>query len=129
MDLKFYHGKIILHLIDHAMCLSQAVPVPSTHLRVMLDVFSPTGFLFVVDKFLNDNWNEFVNNELLALCEWFNIVVNSTAPQPPWSYGLVQRHNLILVDMLDKVLADRRCSFNVYHTVVYYSKEFSPRCP
>ena len=115
MDLKFYQGKIILHLIDHATRLSQAVHIPSKNPRVIIEALL-TNWISIygpADKFLSDNGGEFVNNEFLALCEQFNIAVHTTAAESPWSNGLVERHNLILADMLNKVIADTGCSFNI----------------
>ena len=43
MDLKFYKGKILLHLIDHATCLSVCTRVPSNSQRVLSKEFLPTG--------------------------------------------------------------------------------------
>ena len=65
------------------------------------------------EKFLSNNGGEFVNEEFLTLCEQFNIVVQTTATDSPWSNGLVERHNLVLSEMLDKVLTDSKCPFNV----------------
>ena len=113
MYLKFYQGKIILHLTDHATRLSQAVHIPSKHPRVIIEALL-TNWISIygpADKFLTDNGGEFVNNEFLDLCEQFNIVVHTTTAESPWSNGLVEGHNLILADMLNKVIAG--CSFNV----------------
>ena len=59
MDLKFYHGKIIIisliipH-VYHKLCIS----LLSIH---WISIYGPA------DKFLSDNGGEFVNNEFLAL--------------------------------------------------------------
>ena len=114
MDLKFYQGKIILYLIDHATQLSQAVHIPTKHPRVIIEALL-TNWISIygpADKFLTDNGGEFVNNEFLDLCEQFNIVIHTTAAESPWLNGLVERQNLILADMLNKVIADMGFSFN-----------------
>ena len=117
MDLKFYEGKIIPHLIDHATRLSQAVHIPSKHPRVITEALL-TNWISIygpADKSLTDNEGEFVNNKFFDLCEQFNIVIvmHTTAAASSWSNGLMERHNLILADILNKVIADTGCSFNV----------------
>ena len=95
MDLKFYQGKIILHLIDHATRLSQAVHIPSKHPRVIIEALL-TNWISIygpADKFLTDNRGEFVNNEFLDSCEQLNIVVHTTAAESPWSNGLMERQS------------------------------------
>ena len=98
MDLKFFHGHIILHLVDHASRLSAGCRLSSKNPNVILKgMFSswlkhpgpPT-------KFLTDNGGEFMNSEFLDLCEQMNITVKTTAAESPWSNGLVERHNLVL---------------------------------
>ena len=42
-----------------------------------------------------------------------NITVKTTGAESPWSNGLVERHNLIISEMLDKVLEDGSCDFEV----------------
>ena len=47
------------------------------------------------------------------MCESFGITVKTTAAESPWSNGLVERHNLVLSDMLDKILHDNNCDFGL----------------
>ena len=63
------------------------------------------------EKFLTDNGGEFANNNFIELCENFwNI---KTAAESPWWNGLVECHNLILSDMLDKILHETNCDFEL----------------
>ena len=80
MDLKFYHRRIILHLIDHATRLSVAVQVPSKHLKAILNAIlhSWISIYASADQFLTDNGGEFVNDDFLKLCAAFNIKVKTT---------------------------------------------------
>ena len=48
----------------------------------------------------------------MDLCEQMNIIVENTAGQSLWSNGLVERHNVVISEMLDKVLADSKCDFD-----------------
>ena len=47
------------------------------------------------------------------MCESMNITVKTTGAESPWSNGFVERHNLIISEMLDKVLEDGSCDFEV----------------
>ena len=115
MDLKFYHGWIILHLIDHATRLSVAVQVPSKHPKAIFNAIlrSWISIYGSADQFLTDNGGEFVNDDFLKLCEAFNIKVKTTGAKALWSNGLVERHNLVLSEMLNKVLEDTKYPFDI----------------
>ena len=115
MDLKFYNGHILLHIIDHATRLSASCVLPSKKpdivvgaiLRIWIAVYG------TCEKFLTDNGGEFANDEFLSLCETFNINVKVTAAQSPFSNGPVERHNLIISEMLDKVIEDTKCNISI----------------
>ena len=57
-------------------------------------------------KFLSDNGGEFINKELTDFAEKFNITLRTTAAESAWSNGLVERHNGLLANMINKVMAD-----------------------
>ena len=111
LDLKFYKGKIILHLIDHVSRFSAAAVVKSKNpneiiskkFQCWISVFGPPS------RYFHDNGGEFVNSEFIELCESFNITVLTTAAESPWSNGLCERHNAVLADMLDKIIEERQC--------------------
>ena len=50
----------------------------------------------------------FANQEFIDMCEAMNIIVKTTAAEAPFSSGLIERHNFILSEMLDKTLEDNR---------------------
>ena len=115
LDLKFYNGKILLHMIDHATRLSASSIVPNkrpeTIVKHMLSNF--IQIYGSVESFLSDNGGEFINQSFLELCDLFGIKIKTTAAESPWSNGLVERHNLVLAEMLDKILDDTKCSLEV----------------
>ena len=43
------------------------------------------------------------------MAESLVISVKTTAAEAPWSNGLIERHNLVLANMLNKVLDDTQC--------------------
>ena len=115
MDLKFYNGKIILHLIDHCTRLSASALIPDKNpetiikytFKIWISVYGSA------EKFLTDNGGEFANEKFIDMCEQLGIVVKTTAAESPWSNGLVERHNLVLAEMLDKVLEDTKCNIEI----------------
>ena len=112
MDLKYFNGRWILHLIDHVSRYSAASYVNSKKpeeiiskiFKIWISIFGSPY------KFLSDNGGEFVNSEFLELCEAFNITVKTTGAESPWSNGLCERHNGVLGSMLDKITADGKCN-------------------
>ena len=113
MDLKFHGEKIILHLIDHLTRYSAAITCKSKEPREIINgimkcwiaIFGPPT------KFLTDNGGEFSNASFLEMAEALNIRVLTTAAESPWSNGLVERHNGTLCEILHKVLAENKTSF------------------
>lgn len=114
MDLKFYENRILLHMIDHATRWSSSCRIPSKNPKVVVKgIFTHwIQTRGAPRKFLSDNGGEFMNEEFLSLCEKMNISVKTTAAESPWSNGLVERHNAVIADMLDKVLAEGKCEFD-----------------
>ena len=110
MDLKFFNGHIILHLIDHLtrfsagyICKSkEPKEIVSGIIQCWISIFGPP------QKFLTDNGGEFSNKLFLDLAEQMNIRVMTTAAESPWSNGLVERHNATLAETLYKVTADNQ---------------------
>ena len=115
LDLKFYTSKILLHLIDHATRYSACAMIPSKRPeQVVKAMFSHWISIFGPPrKFLSDNGGEFINQEFIDLCEVYNITLKTTGAEAPWSNGLIERHNQVLGNMLDRVLNDVKCSFEV----------------
>ena len=93
MDLKFYEGRILLHLIDHATRLSVSSFVKSKEPEVILKaIFKPWIQIYAApEKFLTDNSREFANCKFIDMVESMNITVKVTAAESPCSNGLVER--------------------------------------
>ena len=115
MDLKFYKTHILLHLIDHATRLSASSVIPSKKPETIIQhIFKIWISVYgSAEKFLSDNGGEFCNQDFLNLCEAFNITVKTTSAESPWSNGLVERHNLTIAEMLDKVIEDTGCDIHI----------------
>lgn len=108
IDLKFFDGKIILHMIDHLSRFSSAVFIKSKRAEDVIEgiVGSWIAIFGTPNKFLIDNGGEFANKKFMELAESFNIRIMTTAAFSPWSNGIVERHNGILSEMLHKIVAD-----------------------
>ena len=115
MGLKFYKGKILLHLVDQATRLSTSCFVTSREPKAIING-NFTSWIQIhgtPEKFLSDNGEEFANFDFIDMYESTNIVFKLTAAEAPFSTGLVERHNLIIADMLDKVLEESSIDINL----------------
>ena len=115
MDLKIYQGHILLHMIDYVTRASFSSVVRSKKPEVIIEkifmhLISPFG---TVGEFFTDNGGEFANKDFLNMCEALNIKVRVTAGESPWSNGLVERHNLIISEMLDSILEDNNINIHI----------------
>ena len=115
MDIKFYHGTPLLHLIDTCTRFSATAVLKSKEAKVVIDnIFKIWISIFgCPQKFISDNGGEFGNQEFRDMAEALNINVTTTAAYSPWSNGLVERYNAVLEDMIDKVREEVDCSINV----------------
>ena len=104
MDLKFYNGNILLQLVYATRLSSSKVIKPKeisyNTFKISIQIYGAPG------KFLTDNGGEFANSQFLEKSEAMNRTVKVTAAESPFSNGLVERHNMIIAYMLDKVLED-----------------------
>ena len=102
-------------MIDHASRYSAGCRIASKEPEVVIKAI----FMHWIKihgspiKFLTDNGGEFVNQSFMDLCGQFNVCVKTTATESPWSNGLVERHNLVISDMLEKVLDSEKCDFDL----------------
>ena len=61
------------------------------------------------ETFLTDNGGEFASSHFSEM----KITVKVTAAESPFSNGLVKRHNMIIANMLDKILEDQQLDLNI----------------
>ena len=106
---------IIIHFIDQATRLSAAVRIPNKNPDTIVNAIMKRwiGIFGAATTFHTDNGGEFVNEQLIQLSQQFGINLNTTAAYSPWSNGTIERHNLVLAEMTQKVIADTNCSFDV----------------
>ena len=106
MDIKFYHGTALLHLIDTCTRFSATAVVKSKHAKVIIEnIYKMWIAIFgCPNKFISDNGAEFANAAFREMGEAMNIKVTTTAARSPWSNGLYERYNQVVGLMLDKIL-------------------------
>ena len=103
-----------LHIIDMFTRYSagavvrtkSGVEIMEKFVKHWIGVFGPPKKLF------SDNGGEFQNEEMLQMGEMFGIEILSTAAYSPWSNGICERHNLTLSETVEKIKADRNCSWD-----------------
>ena len=112
IDLKTFGKVYFMHLIDHATRLSAGTIIrnktPSTIIKEIFRVW--ISIYGTPEKLLTDNGGEFNNTEVREACERLNIRVKTTAAESAWSNGMVERHHLIIADMIQKTIDDTGCS-------------------
>ena len=102
VDLKFYKGRISLHLIDHATRLSVSSFVKSKEPEVILKAICKSWIQTygLPEKLLTNNGGEFANSKFIDMAESINITVKVTAAESSVSNGLIERYNFITADMM-----------------------------
>ena len=115
MDLKFIGNGIILHMIDTVTRFSVACVVkdknPESVIRGMF-----VHWIAIVgrsDHYLTDNGGEFVNAKLLSMCENLEVKLLTTAAYAPWMNGIVESHNRVLGEMIEKIMEDTKVSLEI----------------
>ena len=95
-------------MIDYATRLSASAVITSKKPDIII---SKTSQLWISvyglpEKFLSDNGGEFANDYFTNMCKAMNINFKLTSTEPPWSNALAERQNLILGDILDRILEE-----------------------
>ena len=62
---------------------------------------------------MDDKGGEFANKDFMDMCETLGITVKTTAAESPWSNGLVEQQNLVLSEMLDKIVNETDCDISL----------------
>ena len=112
IDLKSFGNVYFMHIVDHATRLSAGAIIhnktPSTIVKELFRVW--VTIYGTPEKLLTDNGGEFNNSEVREACERLNIRVKTTAAESAWSNGMVERHHLVIAEMIRKTMAETNCS-------------------
>ena len=113
MDLKTYiKDKVyILHLICLGTKYSAASVIRGKNSNIILKNILKVWIQYfgAPRRFLSDNGGEFSNDEFRELCEQLNIVNITTPGESPWSNGVVERHNGILMETVRRTMDECQC--------------------
>jgi hypothetical protein len=103
-----------LHIIDVFTRYSGGAIVKTKTGREIVEKFIQhwIGIFAAPKKLMSDNGGEFANEEIIQLGHQFGIEILATAAYSPWSNGICERHNLTLSETVEKVKADRQCSWD-----------------
>ena len=103
MDLKFYKGRILLHLIHHATRLSVSSFVKSKEPEGILKTIFKSWIQIdgAPETFSTDNGGEFANSKFMDMAEFIHITVKVIAAESAFSTVLVERYNFIITNILD----------------------------
>ena len=116
MDLKGVNNEVLLlHMIDTFTRFSSAKIVPSKRQETIVSAIC-SGWISLFGspkRFMADNGGEFVNKEYTEMCEQFNIQIQNSAAESPFSNGMVERHHQVLTEMLIKTKEDCKCSYKI----------------
>ena len=115
MDLKSFRNGYIFHLADHATRYSAGAMIYSKKKEVIIDkIFKHwIGIFGTPNLFLSDNGEEFNNDKFREMGEQLSINIRTTGAESPWSNGIIEKHNSMIGNMMEKVLADVNCSLEV----------------
>lgn len=116
MDLKTIEGSVtFLHMIDCATRFSLAKIIPNKHKETIVNALC-IGWISLFGsprRFMADNGGEFANFDFVEMCEQFNIEMQNSAAESPFSNGIVERHNKMLGEMTLKTKRDVQCTWEV----------------
>ena len=95
IDLKFYNGNILLHLVNHASRLSSSKIIKSEKPKEIFDnIFEILMQIYrAPEKFLTDSGGEFSNSQFLEMHKTMNTKVKVTAAESSFSNGLAKRQH------------------------------------
>lgn len=115
LHLKFHKEKILLHMTDHATRHFVTVVIPSKRPTQIVNAIIKYWVALNgrVERFLRDNGYKFINDKFMMFCETLNINIHTTGAESPWSNDIVERLNLVLSEMFNKVLVENRCSLDM----------------
>lgn len=113
MDLKTYikDRVYILHLICLGTKYSAARVIRGKARNTILKgvLMSWIHYFGPPRRFLTDNGGEFSNDDFKELCEQFNVLSITTPGESPWSNGVCERHNGVLMETVRRVMDECKC--------------------
>ena len=117
-------------MIDHATRLSASTVItskkPDINISKIFQVWISVYGL--PEKFLSDNSGEFANDHFTNMCEAMNINFKLTSTESPSSNSLIERHNLILGDILERILEESTNNIDIEVAWAINAKKLPNKC-
>ena len=116
MDLKSLGTNVhILHMIDTLTRYSSGKIIYNKNKDTVAGAICSSWIAIFgnPNKYMADNGGEFANSVYDELCEQFNIEIQKSAAESPFSNGMVERHHKVLTEMLLKTKEETKCSWEV----------------
>jgi transposase InsO family protein len=114
MDIKFYHGTPILHLIDTCTRFSVTGVLTGKASKQVIDcIFSQWIAIYGRPAKIISANGEFASEEFRSMAESMGIYVSTTAAESSCSNDICERYNQVLGEMIDKVKSEVDCSLAV----------------
>ena len=108
IDLSFYKGKIILHMIDMWSRLTVSVEIrrktPSDVVEAIMEKW--IAYFGVMEAILNDNGGEFSSDEIREVKAMLNIIDLTTGAESPWQNGLCEKNHALVDNILERLDED-----------------------
>ena len=108
IDLSFYSGKIILHMIDMWSRLTVSVELkrkaPSEVIEAIMEKW--IAYFGTMGTILNDNGGEFTSQEIQEVKAMLNIVDLTTGAESPWQNGLCEKNHALVDNILERLDED-----------------------
>lgn len=108
IDLSFYKGKIILHMVDMWSRLTISAEIkrktPSEVIEAIMGKW--VAYFGVMGAILNDNGGEFTSDEIREVKAMLNIVDLTTGAESPWQNGLCEKNHALVDNILERLDED-----------------------
>ena len=114
IDLKTVNGQVtFLHMIDCATRYSVAKLVPNKRKETIIEAICTSWIapFWPPKRLMSDNGGEFSNADMVELCERFDVELQHSAAESPFSNGLVERHHRVLAESMVKTKEESGCSW------------------
>ena len=100
------------HMIDHKTRFSTVKLVKSKDKEVIVEsIFTQWICLFGRPrKILSDNGGEYINSNVMDMCDKLGVHILTTGAESPWSNGLVERHHALIAQSVTKIREETKCS-------------------
>ena len=102
-----------LHMIDEFTRYSNAVIINDKKMAARAFLTDWIKHYGRPKKVYSDNGGEFIGQEIHNICNHFEIEISTTPSFAPASNGLCERHNQILTRMMELIMHDLNCTYDV----------------